>query len=192
MEMLEAIGNGWLSMAVKQSTTGYTAALAIHSIGMAFVVGISTVIAMRVVGFFSSLPLAPLENFCPLMTAGFWSSAITGVVLLISDPVRLVPDLTLYIKMGAIVGAMVLIRRLRALIFDAGATPESQAAVKQAKPVAISLLAAWGVAIVSGKVMAYDWPVEVQSAIAALIFTGVTLLVGRFLLGWGRPPEQQA
>ena len=192
MELLETIGNSGIFLLLKQSTTGFTSVLAFHSIGLAFNVGISTVIAMRVLGFFRFLPLAPLEDFCPLMTAGWWTSVVTGVVLLLMDPARFIPDATLYIKLGAIAVAIVLIRRLRALIFDGAATLDSPDAVTRAKTLATWLLAVWGVAVVSGKVMAYDWTVSYQSAIAALIATVVTLLVGRFLLGWGQPSEQRA
>ena len=192
MELLEAIGNSGIFLLLKQSTTGFTSVLAFHSIGLAFNVGISTVIAMRVLGFFRGLPLGPLEDFCPLMTAGWWTSVFTGVVLLLMDPARFIPDATLYIKMGAIAVAMVLVGRLRAQIFGPGAGLEAPETVKRARSLSMQLLAVWGVAIVAGKVMAYDWIVSSQSAIAASLVTGVTLLIGRFLLGWGQASEQNA
>lgn len=188
-EILEAIGGSGFSMLFKQSTTLYTATLAFHSIGLAFAVGISSGIALRVLGVAPMLPLAPLEDFCPLMTAGFWISAVTGAVLLVLDPVRFIPDATLYIKLGAIVVAMVLIRRLRAQVFGPGATVASPHDVARAKTLATRLLVVWGVAIVSGKVMAYDWIVETQAAVASVIFTAVALLAGygAVRLGWIKP-----
>ena len=188
-EILEAIGGSGFSMLFKQSTTLFTATLAFHSIGLAFVVGISSGIALRVLGVAPMLPLAPLEDFCPLMTAGFWISAVTGVVLLVLDPVRFIPDATLYIKLGAIVIAMVLMRRLRAQVFGTGATVASPHDDTRAKTLATRLLVVWGVAIVSGKVMAYDWIVETQAAVASVIFTAVALLAGygAVRLGWIKP-----
>jgi hypothetical protein len=190
-ELLEVVGNSGFSMLLKGSTTGFTAILAFHSVGLAFVVGISAAIALRVLGVAPKLPLAPMEDFCPLMTAGFWISAVTGVLLLVMDPVRMVPDATLYIKLGAIVVAMVLLRRLRQQIF-AGANLDSPDTVKRAKSLATWLLVVWGVAVVSGKVMAYSWIAGYQTAIASLVVTIAMVLAGRSLLGWGKPSGQRA
>ncbi|HIE91545.1 MAG TPA: hypothetical protein EYQ83_01235 [Acidobacteria bacterium] len=189
-ELLEAVGSSGFSMAWKQSTTGFVSMLAFHSIGLAFVMGISCAIAMRVLGVARAIPLAPLEDFLPLMTAGFWVSAVTGVMLLVMDPVRIVPDATLYIKLGAVAWVMVLIRRFRAHIFGEGAKLDSPAGVKRAKTLATQVLLVWGVALVSGKVMAYTWVAGYQTAIAVIIVTVAAGLVGRFLLGWGKPVNQ--
>ena len=190
MEFWESVGNSGFAMLFKQSGTAFTAILAFHSIGMAFVVGISGAVALRVLGIAPKIPLAPLEDFWPLMLAGFWISAVTGVLLFIMDPARFVPDATLYIKMGAIAAAMVLARRLRDQVFGPAAHPDIPAEAQRARSLATRLLVIWGVAIVSGKVMAYTWVAGSQTSIAVLVCVGITMLVGRFLLGWGKPTGQ--
>ncbi len=63
MALLEALESSGFAMMVKESNTGYVATLAFHSIGMAFLVGISGATALRVLGVARSLPLAPMEDF---------------------------------------------------------------------------------------------------------------------------------
>jgi hypothetical protein len=192
MEILEAIGSSSFAYFLKSSVTIYTATLAFHSIGLAFMMGVSVAMALRVLGVAPKVPLLPFEDFCPLMTAGFWISAVTGVLLLVMDPVRLVPDPTLYIKMGAIVCVMALIRRLRKIIFDADGLLDSPEAGKRAKKLATQILVGCGVAIAAGKVMAYDWRVELQTAVAFSVTVGMALLVGFRLLGRARLPLGKA
>ena len=192
MELLDAIGSSGFSMLLKGSTTGFTATLAFHSIGLAFVVGISGAIALRVLGMAEQVPLAAMEDFCPLMMAGFWISAVTGVLLLVMDPVRIVPDATLYIKLGSIAWAMLAARKLHAEIFTAGANLKSPEVMKRARGLAVWVLIAWGVAVVSGKVMAYTWVAGYQTAIASIIVTALIVFAGRSLLGWGKPSRQGA
>ena len=51
MEILAAIEASGFAMFVKESNTAYVATLAWHSIGMAFLVGISGATALRVLAF---------------------------------------------------------------------------------------------------------------------------------------------
>ncbi len=190
MEFWESVGNSGFSMLLKQSGTAFTATLAFHSIGMAFVVGVSGAIALRVLGIAPRIPLAPMEEFWPLMVAGFWISAVTGVLLFVMDAPRFVPDATLYIKMGAIFAAMALAARLRAQVFGQRVDLDAPDELKRARRLATWLLVVWGVAVVSGKVMAYTWVAGYQTSIAVIVCLGLTLLVGRFFLGWGKTAGQ--
>ncbi len=190
MEVLAALESSGFAMSVKQSNTGYVAILAWHSIGMAFLVGISGATALRVLGVARSLPLAPMEDFFPLMYAGFWINAVTGVVLLTLYPTKFLVDVVFYTKLGAIAIAVVTIRRLIAHVFRDEASLDTEAGAKKAKMLAGTLLAVWLVAITAGRLTAYSFDTRVQTAAAVLIVTVVMLLVGYFgyvaarRLGW--------
>jgi hypothetical protein len=82
-EFLDAIENSGFSSYIREtpSVLGYSTILALHTFGMAFLVGLSGVIALRVLGAVPQLPLTPLRSLQPIIVAGFWLNAITGLIL---------------------------------------------------------------------------------------------------------------
>ena len=193
MEILAALEASGYAMFVKESNTAYVSILAWHSIGMAFLVGISGATALRVLGVARSLPLAPMEDFFPLMYAGFWINAATGVVLLTLYPTKFLVDVVFYLKLAAIVAAVVIIRRLAAQVFRDEASMDTEAGAKRAKRLAGTLLAVWLVAVTAGRLTAYSFDTRVQTATAVLIVTVLMLLVGygaARLLGWIKSSRQ--
>lgn len=178
MEALRWIEASDFAMFVKESSTTYTTFLALHTIGLAFLVGISGALALRVLGVARDLPLAPLEGFLPLMWAGFWINAATGVVLLLLYPTTFLKDATLYIKLGGIVVAMATLRALRSRLFGGSGAPEAAAGAPEAKRLAVGLLAAWLVAITAGRVMAYTLPTKLQTAAAVVVAMLLLLAIG--------------
>ena len=177
MELLTALEASSFAMWVKESSTAYVAVLAFHTIGLAFLVGISGATAMRILGVARSMPLGPMEDFFPLMYAGFWINAATGTVLLTLYPTDFLLDATIYIKLGAVTVAIIIIRKLQNYIFD-GPNPDRAAESHKAKLLAGTLLAAWLVATTAGRVMAYTLPTKLQTAAAVLVVVTLALLVG--------------
>lgn len=195
MEMLQALEASRFAMFVKESGTAYTMFLAFHTVGLAFLVGISAGTALRVLGVARSLPLAPMKDFSPLMWAGFWINVVTGVVLLVLYPTKYLTDPTFYIKLTAVAIAIVLIRMLGARLFAEGASSDAAGESKKARQLAITLLLAWGVAITTGRLMAYTLPTKVATALAVLVFAVVALVVGYLAargLAWVRSTRQGA
>jgi hypothetical protein len=186
MELLQTLEESRFAMFVKESGTAYTTCLALHTIGLAFLVGISGATALRVLGVARNLPLAPMEDFFPLVYAGFCINALTGVVLLALYPTKYVVDPTIYIKLGAVALAMVTLRMLRAQVFDRATSLETAAGARKARTLAVAMLAAWMIAIVAGRVTAYTVATKIQTAVAVAVFAAVALPVGYYLVrGWG-------
>ena len=194
MEILQALEASGYAMWVKESSTAYVAVLAFHTIGLTFLVGISGATAMRILGVARSMPLAPMEDFFPLMYAGFCINAVTGTVLLTLYPTDFLTDPTIYIKLTAIVVAMIVIAKLRAHVFAAGgASLDTAAGSKRAKVLASTLLTVWFVALVAGRVTAYTVPTKLQTAAAAIVVVLLALLVGYIAgrsLGWIKSPRR--
>lgn len=193
MEILEALEASGFSMWVKESSTAYVAVLAFHTIGLAFLVGISGATAMRVLGVARAMPLAPMEDFFPLMYAGFWLNAITGTVLLMLYPTDFLTDATLYIKLSAVAVAVILIRKLQKGVFRGGLDLDTEAGTKSAKVLAGWLLAVWLVATVAGRLIAYTLPTKIQTAAAVLVVFSTVFLIGYFIrtgLGWYKSTRQ--
>ena len=135
-EILESIENSGFSTWIRETPTvfGYSTILALHTFGMAFLVGLSGVIAVRVLGGAPSLPLAPLERFFPLIIIGFWVNALTGIVLTALSARSFLANLDFYIKLVAIAAAIVCLRRLRdhALVRVGGSIGHAQSSGRRA------------------------------------------------------------
>jgi len=178
--ILEAIETSGFSMLVKQSGTAYVAVLAFHTIGLIFLAGVSGATAMRVLGVARSIPLAPIKEFYQLMYAGLWINVLTGSVLICLYPTEYVVDPSFYIKIGGVVAALTLVQKLKNHLYGGGEGMDTPAGVKKAKTLAASLLVAWLVATVTGRVIAYSVTTKVQTAIGVVIVVILGLLVIRF------------
>ena len=193
IELLEVLEASGFAMWVKESSTAYVAVLAFHTIGLTFLVGISGATAMRILGVARSMPLAPMEDFFPLMYVGFWINAATGTVLLSLYPTKFFVDATLYIKLGAITVAIIMIRKLQAYVFGSPNLAKA-AESRKAKLMAGTLLAVWLVATTAGRVMAYTLPTKLQTAGAVLVVAALALLIGYFarhILGLIKSPANR-
>lgn len=179
MELLQWIENlGFLRWLHEAPTVlAYPTILALHSFGMAFLVGISTMISLRVLGFAPGLPLAPLEKFYPLMTISFWVNAVSGVVLFALAAASFAANPVFYIKMLAIAGAVVNTRLLRASVFGDPANLDARPVPMKGKILAVTSLGLWLVAILAGRLTAYYGYVVWQTVAAVLILMAVVLIV---------------
>src|SRR5262245_57297123 len=67
------------------SLLAYPFVLFLHTVGLTFTAGPSTVISLRLLGFGKQLPVAPLDRFFPVIWIGFWLTAVSGLVMLAVD-----------------------------------------------------------------------------------------------------------
>src|SRR4029453_5758023 len=74
----------------------FWAILSIHALGMAVLVGASTVISLRILGVAPDLPIAPLKRLYGAIWVGFWIQVISGVLLLIGYPTKSFTNLDFY------------------------------------------------------------------------------------------------
>lgn len=135
------------------SLLAYPLILTLHSIGLAFVVGISVTLDLRILGYASELPVDPIQRFLPVFWAGFWVNALSGVALAFGSPMLLVNPV-FYVKLLAIACAMATMRFTKNVLFGdahfgAGSMP------LRAKGLAAASLFFWMLAITAGRLTAY-------------------------------------
>lgn len=154
MDLLKAIEASAFSDWVRSSGSlfAYSGFLFLHTIGLALLVGLNTMIDLRLLGAARTVPIGPLEQFFPFMWAGFWLNAVSGTVLFASDATSKVANPLFVLKMifvGLAAAGLVAIRRV---VFRA-------AGGAQVSPLARGLAAAslllWLGAIVAGRLMTY-------------------------------------
>ena len=187
-EFLESIENSGFASYIREtpSVLGYSTVLALHTFGMAFLVGLSGVIALRVLGVIPELPLKPLQKLMPMIIVGFWVNAVTGVVLTSLAIRSLLANWDFYVKLAAIVVAIVSLTKMRALAFANPAAPDDAPSSAEARRWAKLMLFFWGLAVLGGRLTAYATYIRIQSAIAVVIAVVLLLLLARALVRYFR------
>jgi hypothetical protein len=134
------------------SLLAYPLVLFLHAIGLVCTAGPSTVISLRLLGVGRQLPVAPLDRFFPLIWIGFWTSAVSGFVMLAVDATTKLGNPLFGVKMvfvAASVALMVLVRR-RVKAAGAGGRETSPG-----RWLALASLVCWAGAIAAGRFMAF-------------------------------------
>jgi len=178
MSFLESIENTDFATWVRDANTvfGYATVLALHTFGLAFLVGISAGIALRTLGVAPGLPLAPLGGHFRVMWIGFRVNVLSGVVLLMLDARTFLTSPDFYIKMLAIAVAATSVRLLQTSVFGDPARLGSRPVPMKAKILAGTSLLSWAVAITAGRLTAYDGFIQRQTAAAVLVLAVVILV----------------
>jgi hypothetical protein len=151
--MLEFIENTAIAVWVRESPSifAYTFVLSLHAIGLAIVVGVSAVVALRTLGRFDRIPLAPMLKLYPVMWVGFTINAISGLMLLSANATGMLSMLMFYVKMAFIVAAVITLSLLK---------PRLAAEAGHARGLSYALLGFWLGAIVAGRLTAYPYFVD--------------------------------
>lgn len=142
-----------LSTWIRESTSvwAFPAILSLHTIGMGFVAGLNAAVDLRILGFAAAVPLLEMKRFFPVMWAGFWVNAVSGVLLLIAYPTKAFTNPVFYIKMSFILFALVTIRKMNNAVFG------NITQARRAKMLAIVSLVCWTGAITAGRLLAYTY-----------------------------------
>jgi hypothetical protein len=157
MGLMEAIEGSAYSEWVRSSPSffAYTFILSLHAMGLALIVGLNTVIALRLLGFVPQLPVAPLRKLYPWMYVGFTVNAFSGGSLLMANLEGDLGNWMFLAKLGFIALAMVNLELTRMKVFDAPGGLSSAELPRHARTFAIASLVLWGLATVSGRLTAY-------------------------------------
>jgi hypothetical protein len=120
-------------------SSAYPVIITLHSIGLAIAVGLLTLIDLRVLGFVKSLPLPAMRRYMSVIWCAIALTAATGVMLFSIDAEKHFYSSVFRIKLLSIGVGLWL-----ACVRSGG------------KALAMASLLAWAVAIVSGRLLAYQ------------------------------------
>jgi hypothetical protein len=147
-----------LSIWVRESISvfAFPMILAYHTVGMGFVVGLSAAVDLRILGLARFVPLPELKRYFPVMWAGFWLNAVSGVLLLIAYPTKALTNPLFYVKLLFIALAVWLVRAITRRVFR---DPEAGlgAIAPRVKRLAAASLFCWVVVIFAGRFLAYTY-----------------------------------
>ena len=157
MAILVWLENNPLSTSVRESALLYPTILMLHSVGMAILVGINSMVALRLLGCAPRLPLGPMDKLFPVMWAGFWLNLTTGLVLLASSATKHLQDPVMYFKLGLITTAVFIIRATRKTVFRGRSREDHTPVRRSTRLLAAASLTAWALAVTSGRLTAYEF-----------------------------------
>jgi hypothetical protein len=158
MSFLASLESTGIATWVRESPSllAYPLVIALHTVGMAFVVGLNVAIDLRILGVASRLPLAPMAGLFPFMWAGFGLNAATGALLLMQGATRFSANPIFFIKLGFVALAIANLRLLRWKVFRGNPGRLDPTAVPGvAKALAGTSLVFWAGAVVAGRLTAY-------------------------------------
>ena len=157
-QIFQTIEASGLSTWIRDSPSllGFWFILAVHALGMTFLVGGSAVIDLRILGVARDLPLAPLKKLYGIIWAGFWLQAVSGTLLLIASPTKSLTNLDFYLKILLIALAVAAMQMLKKRVFGDSSLSDADRVAK-ARPLAAWSLIFWAGAVVAGRLLAYTY-----------------------------------
>jgi len=144
-----------LSIWVRESPSvfAFPIILACHTVGMGFLAGMNAAIALRILGFAPCVPLAAARRVFPVLWAGFWLNAVSGVVLLIGYPTKALTNPVFYFKLLCVALGLIVQTVIRRRLLE----DEQSDVPFWGKMFAYASLAVWTAVIFSGRFLAYTY-----------------------------------
>jgi hypothetical protein len=165
MEFLAWLEQTQLSLWLRESDWGHPIVLCFHAVGMGIVVGISLMFSARVLGYAKDFPLTSFDKLFDIAWYGFAMNAVSGVLLYVGEPRRLLLTPAFFIKMILIVLAgfsvWVLTKTLHgieSLPGPDGTAHRAEVVTTGAKIAAIFPIVLWIGAIIAGRLIGYTIP----------------------------------
>jgi hypothetical protein len=149
-----------LSTWLRESDWGFPIMLCFHAVGMGLVVGISLMFSARVLGYAKAFPLSAFDRLFAIAWLGFAVNAVSGTLLFIGEPRRLIETPAFLVKLLLIVCAGFSLWFLMAALHGVespadGAPPREPLVTASARIAAIIPVVFWVGAIIAGRLIGY-------------------------------------
>jgi len=160
--MIDAIENSAYAIWVRESPSiwAFTTILSLHAMGLAIIVGINTMIALRLLGYVPTIPVNSLRKLYPWMYVGFTINAFSGLSLLAANLTNDIHNWMFLTKLTLIACAMINLELTRAKVFEDPLVVNGTGVPATAKRFAIASLVLWSLAICAGRLSEYPSFVE--------------------------------
>lgn len=142
--------NGWAIPAIQS----------VHIVGIALVFGSVLMIDLRILGWagMDRTLEQVTRRFGPWLTGSLWLLLVTGILMVVGEPVRELVTLSFWLKMALVaVGAAVAVAFQRTLRRRGSELEGSLARQPSIKALALFTLVLWASVIVLGRLIAYDY-----------------------------------
>jgi hypothetical protein len=136
------------SLLLRESGVAFFASLTLHSLAMAFVVGINVLLALRLLGM---MPRIEPNRFLAYLPLHWWFTVLifaSGLALLLAYPAKALTNPVFYLKLAALSTGLVLMAKLQRSLAHTGV-------VSRPRIFAVAMLSCWVVTLFAGRFLAY-------------------------------------
>jgi len=156
MGVLEFLEQTSLATFIRESESylGFPTFLFLHTLGLSLVVGANALVAIRVLGLASSIPLQPLRRLFPFMWIGFLLTVLSGLGLGIAAATTRLVNPILLGKVVLVAIAGIIMRRLEKKVFSGPDFKEAESG--SSRMMAAALLVLWVAITTMGRLIAYS------------------------------------
>ena len=143
------------AIAESSSVWAYPTVLMLHTAGLGWLVGLNTVVNLRLLGVGKRVPFDMLESLFPQMMWGFWLNLVSGVILFCLDAEHRVHQWMFWAKLAFIALALVNLRLTRLYMFRGTEFPRLDPVPAKGRAYAWMSLVLWWGATAAGRLTAY-------------------------------------
>jgi hypothetical protein len=151
VDLQESAFSNWLAL----SMLGFPTLIALHSVGMAIVVGLSLIVTLRLYGLLEGVDGGLLPRLLTVAIGGFTLNFLTGILLFITRGSEYIVSLIFLTKMLLVIVSAALLFVLRQHLKFAGAASSAVTADRFSKIMSLVATATWFGAVVAGRLIAY-------------------------------------
>jgi hypothetical protein len=154
MSFFEWLESSALAEWVAASLMGYPIMITTHAVGLGIVVGVTSMLSLRLLGMFKGIALEPFLGFFLFTWIAFFINFCSGVALFTSQATFFVTHPMFLIKMSAMVLNAVLLGYMQIQMKKQVAIG-SDIVTSNLKICAFFCLTFWSVGIIAGRLIAY-------------------------------------
>jgi hypothetical protein len=135
---------------------GWPIMLTTHALGLAIAVGVIFVLDLRLLGLARQIPATSIHQLMSIAWIGIAANIFSGFSLFMTQASYYVTSVPFLFKIGCIIAGIVnLVYVQKLLKREAGSWQQGAALPQQGRLLAGSSLALWGLAVVTGRLIAY-------------------------------------
>jgi hypothetical protein len=137
------------------SLFAYTTVLTAHAVGLAIVVGVNTIIGLRLLGVAQDIPLAGLRRLYGIVWVGFSINLVSGFLLFIAEAHSMAAMVAFWAKLTLVASGMIVAELLKRLYFTDVASVQAGVVTRVGRNLAIISLGCWYLALIVGRLTGY-------------------------------------
>jgi hypothetical protein len=137
------------------SVFAYSTVLTAHGVGLGIVVGVNTVIALRLLGVARDIPLASLRRLYGFVWVGFLINLVSGLLLFIAEAHTMAAMVAFWAKLMFVAAGMSVAELLKRFYFKDLVSVQAGVVTRVGRNLAIISLGCWYLALVAGRLTAY-------------------------------------
>jgi hypothetical protein len=143
--------SGWLSV----SLLGFPTLIALHSVGMGAVVGLTLMVCLRLHEVFTGIRAQVIPRLLTVAVWGFFLNLVTGIGIFITRADEYIAATIFLVKMAFVLCSAALVFWLRWRLRPWALTTGEPAADPLAKTVSLVASVTWFAAVLAGRLIAY-------------------------------------